>query len=126
MERSNSSAPAASDLPNVVCAQGLTGFLNSSRVASAIARAVGGAEVQAVVPDDLISRIIVQSSRHAGLSAVYSELLDFEGSEIYSCFPVREELRSLKRGDFFRHRRSHKLIDARLVLFAQPLHCLFE
>ncbi|HVY85794.1 MAG TPA: hypothetical protein VG943_11710, partial [Caulobacterales bacterium] len=49
-----------------------------------IARAVGGDEVQAVVPDDLISRIIVHSSRHAGLSAVYSELLDFEGCEIYS------------------------------------------
>ena len=51
---------------------------------AAIARAIGGDEVQAVVPDDLISRIIVHSSRHAGLSAVYSELLDFEGSEIYS------------------------------------------
>ena len=49
-----------------------------------------------------------------------------EGSEIDSCFPFREELRSLTRGDFFRHRRSYKLIDARLVLFAQPLHCLFE
>ena len=51
---------------------------------AAIARDVGGAEVQAVVPDDLISRIIVHSSRHSGLSAVYSELLDFEGCEIYS------------------------------------------
>ncbi len=49
-----------------------------------IARDIGNGEVQAVVPDDLISRIIVHSSRHAGLSAVYSELLDFEGCEFYA------------------------------------------
>lgn len=49
-----------------------------------IARDIGNGEVQAVVPDDLISRVIVHSSRHAGLSAVYSELLDFEGCEFYA------------------------------------------
>ncbi|MBI3437669.1 MAG: hypothetical protein HY054_03270 [Proteobacteria bacterium] len=49
-----------------------------------IARDIGNGEVQAVVPDDLISRVIVHSSRHAGLSAVYSELLDFEGNEFYA------------------------------------------
>lgn len=49
-----------------------------------IARGIGRGEVQAVVPDDLISRIIVHSSRHTGLSAVYSELLDFAGSEFYA------------------------------------------
>jgi voltage-gated potassium channel Kch len=49
-----------------------------------IARAVGGDEVQIILADDLISRIIVHSSRQAGLSAVYSELLDFEGCEIYT------------------------------------------
>ena len=49
-----------------------------------VARVVGGAEVQLVLADDLISRIVVHSSRQAGLSGVYSELLDFDGCEIYT------------------------------------------
>jgi voltage-gated potassium channel Kch len=49
-----------------------------------IARVVGGSEVQLVLADDLISRIVVHSSRQTGLSAVYSELLDFDGCEIYT------------------------------------------
>lgn len=48
-----------------------------------IARVVGGKEVQLVLADDLIARIVVQSTRQPGLSAVYTELLDFEGCEIY-------------------------------------------
>jgi voltage-gated potassium channel Kch len=49
-----------------------------------LARTVGGKEVQLVLADDLIARIVVHSSRQSGLSAVYSELLDFEGCEIYT------------------------------------------
>ncbi|MGI8704643.1 MAG: CASTOR/POLLUX-related putative ion channel [Sphingomicrobium sp.] len=49
-----------------------------------IARVVGGGEVQLVLADDLISRIVVQSTRQPGLSSVYTELLDFEGCEIYA------------------------------------------
>lgn len=49
-----------------------------------LARIVGGPELQLVLADDLISRIVVHSTRQAGLSAVYSELLDFDGCEIYS------------------------------------------
>lgn len=49
-----------------------------------LARIVGGDEAQLVLADDLISRIIVHSSRQPGLSAVYTELLDFDGSEIYA------------------------------------------
>jgi voltage-gated potassium channel Kch len=49
-----------------------------------LARVVGGSELQVVLADDFISRIVVHSSRQAGLSAVYSELLDFDGSEIYT------------------------------------------
>ncbi|MDH6264938.1 voltage-gated potassium channel Kch [Rhizobium sp. SG_E_25_P2] len=45
---------------------------------------VGGDETQLVLADDLISRIVVHSSRQPGLSAVYTELLDFDGSEIYT------------------------------------------
>jgi hypothetical protein len=50
-----------------------------------VAKVVGGKEVQLVMADDLISRIVVHSSRQSGLSAVYSELLDFDGCEIYTC-----------------------------------------
>jgi ion channel POLLUX/CASTOR len=49
-----------------------------------LARAVGGADVQIVLADELISRILVQSTRQSGLSAVFAELLGFEGSEIYT------------------------------------------
>jgi voltage-gated potassium channel Kch len=49
-----------------------------------IARVVGGKELQLVLADDLIARIMVHASRQPGLSAVYSELLDFDGSEIYT------------------------------------------
>ena len=48
-----------------------------------IARVVGGNEVQLVLADDLISRVVVQSTRQPGLSAVFTELLDFDGCEIY-------------------------------------------
>jgi ion channel POLLUX/CASTOR len=49
-----------------------------------IARVVGEGEVQLVLADDLISRIVVQSTRQPGLSTVYTELLDFEDCEIYA------------------------------------------
>ena len=62
-----------------------------------VARIVGGDEVQLVLADDLISRIVVQSSRQLGLSAVYSELLDFDGCEIYTT--ELEELVGVTYGD---------------------------
>ncbi|HTM79235.1 MAG TPA: hypothetical protein VL133_16595, partial [Devosia sp.] len=49
-----------------------------------VAHVIGGAEVQLVLADDLIARIVVHSSRQSGLAAVYSELLDFDGCEIYT------------------------------------------
>ncbi|HEV2844274.1 MAG TPA: potassium transporter TrkA [Thermoanaerobaculia bacterium] len=48
-----------------------------------VARMVGRDEAQLVVTGDLISRIVVQTSRQSGLSVVYTELLDFGGDEIY-------------------------------------------
>jgi voltage-gated potassium channel Kch len=47
------------------------------------AKMVGGNEVALIVAGDLISRIIVQTSRQSGLSVVYTELMDFGGDEIY-------------------------------------------
>ncbi|TAL31046.1 MAG: potassium transporter TrkA [Spirochaetes bacterium] len=48
-----------------------------------IAAIVGKDEVELVLVGDLIARIIAQTSRQAGLSVVYTELLDFGGDEIY-------------------------------------------
>jgi voltage-gated potassium channel Kch len=48
-----------------------------------VARMVGKDEAQLIVSSDLISRIVVQTSRQSGLSIVYTELLDFGGDEIY-------------------------------------------
>ena len=47
------------------------------------ARLVGQDEADWVLSDDLISRITVQTSRQSGLSVVYTDLLDFDGDEIY-------------------------------------------
>jgi len=48
-----------------------------------LARIVGKDRVELVVADDLVARMIVQATRQLGLSIVYSELMDFEGGEIY-------------------------------------------
>ncbi|HAV75791.1 MAG TPA: potassium transporter TrkA [Anaerolineae bacterium] len=39
--------------------------------------------VQAVLTRDLIARIVAQTSRQSGLSVVYTELMNFNGDEIY-------------------------------------------
>ena len=47
------------------------------------ARLVGRGEAQFVQADDLIARITVQTCRQSGMSVIYTELLDFDGDEIY-------------------------------------------
>ncbi|MBC8160399.1 MAG: potassium transporter TrkA, partial [Roseiflexaceae bacterium] len=47
------------------------------------ARMVGRDEAELVLVGGLISRIIAQTCRQSGLSIVYTELLDFNGDEIY-------------------------------------------
>ncbi len=47
------------------------------------AKIIGKNEVELLLTDDLISRIMVQTCRQSGLSVVYSEIMGFEGSEIY-------------------------------------------
>ncbi|MEW9529886.1 potassium transporter TrkA [Microbispora sp. NPDC049125] len=49
----------------------------------AAARLAGGPGVHLVDGDDVAARLIVQSSRQSGLSAVCMDLLDFDGGEIY-------------------------------------------
>ena len=58
---------------------------SATRKNAELARVVGGDEVQLVLADDLIARIVVHSLAPVrALSAVYSELLDFDGCEIYT------------------------------------------
>jgi len=47
------------------------------------ARMVGRDQVELVMSGDVIARIAVQTCRQSGLSAIYTELLDFGGDEIY-------------------------------------------
>jgi Trk K+ transport system NAD-binding subunit len=48
-----------------------------------VAEMIGNNEVTLIHSDDLVSRVIVQTCRQSGLSIVYTELLGFEGDEIY-------------------------------------------
>ncbi len=48
-----------------------------------VARIVGGREAKLILSGDIIARITVQTCLQAGLSTVYTELLDYGGDEIY-------------------------------------------
>ena len=49
----------------------------------AVATMAAHGEAELVLVPDLLARVTVQTSRQAGLSVVYQELLDFGGDEIY-------------------------------------------
>jgi K+/H+ antiporter YhaU regulatory subunit KhtT len=58
------------------------------QASASIARLVAGHEVHLLLADELIARIIAQTSRQSGLSVVYLELLDFAGHEFHvGAFP---------------------------------------
>lgn len=48
-----------------------------------VAKSVGKDNVELILSDEFVSRILVQTSRQAGLSIVFTDLLDFDGDEIY-------------------------------------------
>jgi len=48
-----------------------------------VAEMIGAKEVTLIHTEELVSRVIAQSCRQSGLSVVYTELLDFDGDEIY-------------------------------------------
>ncbi len=50
--------------------------------AAALSEATGG-RVKTIVSSELVARVAAQVCRQAGLGAVYQELLDFEGCEMY-------------------------------------------
>jgi voltage-gated potassium channel Kch len=47
------------------------------------ARLAGGRAAVIIDADDIAARLVVQTSRQAGLSVVFSDLLDFDGDEVY-------------------------------------------
>jgi len=53
------------------------------QASAGIAKLIGGAEVNLLLADELVSRIVAQTCRQSGLSAVYLELLDFAGHELH-------------------------------------------
>ena len=61
------------------------------------AKMVGKDEVEFVVAEDLISRIMVQTALQVGLSIVYKDLLDFDGDAIY--FKKEEGLKGKTYGE---------------------------
>jgi ion channel POLLUX/CASTOR len=67
---------AAGRRPNVVA-----GVTDSRNLPAA--QLAGGRTATVVDADDIAARLVVQTSRQAGLSVVCSDLLDFEGDEIY-------------------------------------------
>jgi voltage-gated potassium channel Kch len=48
-----------------------------------IVQLIGGNQVETLLTNDLISRLMVQTCRQSGLSSVYMEIVSFEGNEIY-------------------------------------------
>ena len=60
---------------------------------------VGGKEAIYVQGEDLIARVTAQTCRQSGLSVVYTELLDFDGAEIYFKAEPGARRPHLSRGD---------------------------
>jgi K+/H+ antiporter YhaU regulatory subunit KhtT len=48
-----------------------------------VANMIGREHVELIYTDDLLTRLTAQTCRQSGLSVIYTELLDFEGDEIY-------------------------------------------
>lgn len=48
-----------------------------------VGKIVGKDEVELLLTDDLVSRIMVQTCRQSGLSVVYTEITGFDGDELY-------------------------------------------
>ena len=65
-----------------------------------VANLVGKGELQLLLVDLLISRIIAQTCRQSGLSVIYTELMDFAGDEIY--FQDEPALAGLTFGEILR------------------------
>jgi Trk K+ transport system NAD-binding subunit len=85
------------------------------------ARIAGGARVEVLNFDRLISRIFAQTSRQAGLSQVYQEMFDFGGDEIYmEKAPSLAGVRFADAPRYFRHASLMGLIRDGHLLLSPP------
>lgn len=50
---------------------------------SSIAKVIGGDEVEWILTEDIIAKVVAQTCHQSGLSLIYTELMDFSGDEIY-------------------------------------------
>jgi len=48
-----------------------------------IAKVVGGDEVEWMLTEDIVAKVVAQTCHKSGLSLIYTELMDFSGDEIY-------------------------------------------
>ncbi len=70
-------APAPPDTKYHIVAQ----IRNSKN--SSIAQVIGGDEVEWILTEDIIAKVVAQTCQMSGLSFIYTELMDFSGDEIY-------------------------------------------
>jgi len=68
------------DKPSLACS--IVGEIRNASNLTA-AELVGEGRVRWIMAEELINRLIVQSCRQGGLSGVFTDMLDFDGSEIY-------------------------------------------
>ncbi len=68
------------------------------------ARLVGGDEAVLIDKSDTVARLIVQTARQSGAAVVYTELLDFDGDEVY--FRIDPALVGKTYGDAQHHYES--------------------
>lgn len=50
---------------------------------SSIAQVIGGDEVEWILTEDIIAKVVAQTCQMSGLSFIYTDLMDFSGDEIY-------------------------------------------
>ena len=130
-------SPEASRTPTATCSRSIlalvndpTGGASSYRIAAEMKDAEerrarpgrsAATKCRLVLADDLIARIVVHSSRQSGLSAVYSELLDFDGCEIYTIEqPALDRQHLRRRADGLQHRDADRRLRRRRPGLPQP------
>ncbi|NHN30431.1 CASTOR/POLLUX-related putative ion channel [Paenibacillus agricola] len=73
-----------------------------------VTRIAGKGQAEIILADKLISRVIAQTCRQSGLSVIYTDLLDFNGNEIY--FKSEKSLTGKAFGDIINAYASSSVI----------------
>ena len=92
-----------------------------------VAKMVAKDEAEIILTDDIVARIMVQTSRQSGLSIVYTELMDFGGDEIY--FKEIPDLTGRKYGDALLQFETSCLMGIKkngVTMINPPMDTIFE